>query len=181
MLNKITHLAYFSCGVEQPLQRIAQKYTGPEGNPHRFDSIHDGTDNVRGCLETIGPNEIEQVGHRVFASESSHAEREMLHYGARSLAMDEVAIGQRIFQHGDDRITVECRLGTDVLEHEGEGLETTGSHVEFARTIFVEDSRYASESYEIVRWFEYEESVRTSRAYSRPQVSATIAVGKGRD
>ena len=83
--------------------------------------------------------------HRVFAAEPSNAEREVLHDRARRLPMHEVPVRQRVLEHRHDRVDIVRRLRPDVLEHEGQRLETTRAHVQLRRAVLVQDGRDARE------------------------------------
>lgn len=131
--------------MEEALEDVAEEDARAERDAHGLDGIHDGADDVRGRFETVGPNEVHEVQHRVFASESGNAEREMLHDSAGRLTMHEVAVRQRVLEHRHDRVDVVGRLRPDVLEHERERLETARAHVQLRRPVLVQDRRNARE------------------------------------
>lgn len=98
-------------------------------------------------LEAVWPDEVHEVKHRVLASGTGHAKREMLDNRARRLPIDEVPIGECVLQRRHDRVSVVRGLRTDVLEHEGKRLQATGSDVQLSRAVLVQDGRNAGESY----------------------------------
>ena len=100
-----------------------------------------------GRLEAIGPDEVHEVEHRVFAAEAGDTEREMLDDGARGLTVNEVTIGERVLEHRDDGVGVVRGLWADVFEDERERLQTTGTDVEFRRAVLVQDGGDTRESY----------------------------------
>ena len=92
--------------MEQTLQHVAEEDARAKRDAHRFDSLHDSANDVWGRLEAVRPDEVHEVQHRVFAPEPGDAKREMLHDRAGRLAMDEIAVRQRVLEHRHDRVDV---------------------------------------------------------------------------
>ncbi len=72
------HLSYSPGRVEETLEDVAEDDSRAETDTHRLDRIHHTADHVRGCLEDVGPDEVEQVRERLFVPQASDAERQML-------------------------------------------------------------------------------------------------------
>lgn len=133
--------------MEKTLKCVAKKHTRAKGNTHSFDSLHNGTDNVRRGLKAIWPDQIHQVKHGIFTSKTGNTKGQVLHDDTCRLTMDKITIGERILEHGDNRVNVVRRLRSDILEDERERLQTTRSNIEFGCSVFVQDSRDTCKGY----------------------------------
>jgi len=136
------YLADLARRVEETLEDVREEDARAERDAHALDGFHDGTDDVGRRLKAVRPDEVHEVHHRVFASESRDAEREVLDDRAGRLSMHQVSVRQRVLEHRHDRVDVVGRLRPDVLEHEGERLETARAHVQLCRAVLVQDRGY---------------------------------------
>ena len=129
VVNSPVNFPYFARRVIQALQSVTQKYARSQRDTHSFDSFHDSTNNMRGCLEAVGPYKIHEMHHGIFTSETCDAESKMLDDCARCLSVNKITICQCVFQHGHNGIAVIGRLRPDVFENERQRLQTAGSNV----------------------------------------------------
>jgi hypothetical protein len=81
----------------------------------------------------------------ILVSESSGTEGQVLDDGSRRLTMNLVAVGEGVFEAGDDRVDVVLAHLADVLEQERHGLQATVADVELGRAVLVEDGGDAGE------------------------------------
>ena len=125
--------------MEEALQHVTEEDAGTECDAHGFDGFHDRPDNVRRRFKAIWPYEVHEVHHRVFATESRNAEREMFHDRAGRLSVHQVAVRQRVLEHRHDRVDVVGRLRPNVFKDKGERLETAGAYVELRGAVLVQD------------------------------------------
>eukprot|EP00962_Isochrysis_galbana_P056214 scaffold28112_cov112-Isochrysis_galbana.AAC.2 len=105
--------------MEEALQGVLQHHRRPQAAAHALDGLHHRVDHVRGRLEDVWPDQVEQVLHRVLQAEADGAEREMLDGGARHVVAPHLA---------------------NVLEQKGERLEHAVLHVELRDAVLVEQT-----------------------------------------
>src|ERR1700710_7591 len=84
-------------------------------------------------FKAVWPDKIHQVHHRVFSPHTRNTKSDVLHDNAGGLTMDKIVVCESIFEHGNHGVAVVRRLGADVFEDEGEGLQTTGVDVKNSR------------------------------------------------
>ena len=75
--------------------------------------------------------------HGVLAAKTCDTERKVLDNDAGGLSVDEVTVGKRILEHCHNGVGVVRGLWADVLEHEGECLQTAGTNIQLSRAVFV--------------------------------------------
>lgn len=118
VVNSPVDLPYFARRVIQALQSITEKDARSQRDAHSFDSFHDSTNNMRGCLEAIRPHEIHEMHHRIFASKTCDTKSKMLDNCARCLSVNKITICQCVLQHGHNGIAVIGRLRSNIFENE---------------------------------------------------------------
>jgi len=59
-----TYLADLTRGVEKTLKDVTEEDARTKRDAHSLDSLHNGTNNVRGRLEAVRPHEIHKMHHR---------------------------------------------------------------------------------------------------------------------
>jgi hypothetical protein len=108
------------------LEEHSSRESGAKAYPHCLDRIHISANDMRRRFKAVWPDKIHQVHHRIFTSHTRDTKSDVLHYNAGGLMTNKVAVCESIFEHGNHGIAVVRRLGADVFEDEGEGLQTTG-------------------------------------------------------
>lgn len=53
-------------------------------------------------LKDVGPDQVHEMQESILVSESRCPEREMLHDRTRSLSVDEITVGEGVFEASDD-------------------------------------------------------------------------------
>lgn len=71
IINSPIHLSHFPRRMEKTLQDIAQQDARTKSDTHSLDGIHDRPDYVWACLETVGPDEVHEMHHGIFAPQPS--------------------------------------------------------------------------------------------------------------
>ena len=80
-------------------------------------------------LEDVGEHVVEEVLDAVLAALAVHAHGQVADGGGGLLAVDEVAVHERVLEHGDAGVDVVGGRLADVLEHEGHGLQHAVLHI----------------------------------------------------
>ena len=139
------HLAHASRGVEQALQHVHQHHRRTQRQTAALDRRQHRLVQVRRHLEDVGEHVVQQVLDAVLAALAVHAHGEVADGGTCLLAMDEVAVHQRVLQHGDARVDVVGGRLADVLEHERHRLQYAVLHVHLGQTVLVHQRRQHGE------------------------------------
>ncbi|KAJ8590451.1 hypothetical protein M405DRAFT_861349 [Rhizopogon salebrosus TDB-379] len=128
------YLADLARRVEQTLKNIAQENPGPR---------HTRIASTASITAPMTCDDVsKQFGQtRFIRCIIEPSQSDVLHYNAGGLMTDKVAVCESIFEHGNNGVAVVRRLGADVFEDEGEGLQTTGADVKLRCPVVVENSR----------------------------------------
>lgn len=102
--------------MKQPRSGMIQQHPRAHTHPYRIDRFNDAVDHVRGCFEEVGPEEVEEVDHGVFAAEADDAEGDVFDDAGGGLAVDLVAVDEGVFEEGDDGVDVVFAHFGDVFE-----------------------------------------------------------------
>lgn len=96
-------------------------------------------------LKAVRPDQIEQMEERVFVSETSRTESEMLDDTSACLPVHGISVRKCVFQAGHHTMDVVFAHFANVLEEERHSLQTSVSDVQVGRAVLVEDCRDTGE------------------------------------
>ena len=89
------------------------------------------------------------------------------------LAMNKISVHEGTLQHADHRISIICRLRTNIFKHECQHLETPHMHIQFGCLVLVENCRDTGKCQKITISLDcWDSKVKNLH----PQVSATMVI-----